>query len=305
MSDFVTILLSTYNGLRYCDQQMESLFYQSYPYVTITVRDDGSTDGTYERMMEYEEERSHFVVLPQGENLGPCRSYLTLLRETDANSAYYAFCDQDDVWLPDKLRDAVELMQASDPQQPIMYFSRLELVDSEMRHLGFSGVYDKFGFENALVENIATGCTIVLNRTARNLLIEQVPACVLMHDFWCYLVVSALGVVVYDVRPNVRYRQHGGNAIGLPVNTLQRLKRQLVRYLNPDKSGIRASHQAEEFHRLYGEKLQPGVLRTLEYFLEAKNRILSRPRYALHMDVWKQSMFATLFLPLRILTGRF
>ena len=199
----------------------------------------------------------------------------------------------------------MQSMASADPAKPVMYFSRLEYVDAHLRHLGFSSVYDGFGFKNALVENIVTGCTIVLNRSAQKLISEQNPACILMHDYWCYLVVSALGDLIYDIRPNIKYRQHGANAIGHPTNCGQKIMLLLQRYFNPNKSGPRPSHQAEEFHRLYGTKLGPAESSVLDNFLAAKNKILSRPKYALHMEVWKQSSVATALLPLRILTGRF
>src|ERR1700690_992181 len=114
MGGRVNILLSTYNGITYIKEQIDSLLSQSYRNIIISVRDDGSKDGTYEKMLEYEKRYHNFKVLPRTERLGACRSYLTLLREADSACTFFAFCDQDDVWLPEKIHDAVSAMESKD-----------------------------------------------------------------------------------------------------------------------------------------------------------------------------------------------
>lgn len=304
MADTVNILLSTYNGMRFLEQQIDSLIAQSYPHILITARDDGSTDDSYKKLMQYAKQYHNFMVF-RGKRKGAAASFLELLNKADSNSKYYAFCDQDDVWLPHKIRDAVAAMGTHDSSKPLMYFSRLEYVDSQLRHLGYSKVYQMFGFTNAIVENIVTGCTIVLNQEARKLICERIPTIIIMHDRWCYLVVSALGQVIYDERPNIKYRQHGANAIGSPTSWWEVLWRMLARYLDPNKGGYRASDQAKEFHRCYANHLSISKLKSIEGYLEAKKGIWSRIKYAKRMEVWKQSRIETAFLRLRIIIGRF
>jgi glycosyltransferase involved in cell wall biosynthesis len=304
MAGSVNILLSTYNGKQFLDELIQSLFLQTYPNIKISVRDDGSSDGTLESLKEYENKYSNFIVT-QGARQGAACSFMKLLCEADPACNFYAFCDQDDVWLPDKIKDAVVAMEACKINKPLLYFSRLEYVDSALGHLGYSKIHQKYGLRNAIVENIVSGCTIVINRSARNLICEQVPRFVLMHDWWFYLVVSAFGHLIYDIKPNIKYRQHSGNAIGEPTNTREVALRLLVRYLNFNKSGLRASDQAEEFYKCYARKLAAPELKILEDYLNAKNNILSRFNYARKMEVWKQSRWGNVFLPIRIIAGRF
>ena len=139
---------------------------------------------------------------------------MTLLRAVSADTDYAAFCDQDDVWLPDKLSSAVEALQGV--EGPGLYCCAVRLViqslpDIKVHRRCVRGP----SFENALVENIATGCTIVLNRAAIDLLASRSPRALLMHDAWCYLVLAGCGRVVYDPRPHVLYRLHASNTIGV------------------------------------------------------------------------------------------
>jgi len=279
MTRMVNILLSTYNGMRFLEQQIDSLLAQSYRDILITVRDDGSTDGTYEKLREYAKRYSNFVVL-DCERIGIIKSYFKLLQEADPQCDFYAFCDQDDVWLVDKVRDAVATMESYDLDEALLYCSRLEYVDTQLRHLGYSKIYGQLGFTNAIVENVVTGCTIMLNRKSQKLICECNPVCATMHDAWCYLVVSAFGKVIYDERPNIKYRQHGTNAVGAPTNVWQICWKLLARYLNPDKSGIRGSDQAAEFYRLYGKRLSSDNRRILQDFLNAKSGMWPRIKYA-------------------------
>jgi glycosyltransferase involved in cell wall biosynthesis len=303
MDGTVNILLSTYNGIRYLDEQIASLLSQTYPEIKIVVRDDGSTDGTYERLLKYAQQHRKIVVI-RGERLGAASSFLKLLQDADSDSEFYAFCDQDDSWAQDKIRNAVDAFDSCDTSHPSLYFSRLEYVDSQLNHLGYTKVFRRYGFRNALVENIVSGCTLVINHAARNLLCEQKPTCVLMHDWWCYLVISAFGKIIYDERLNIKYRLHGSNTVGGQTNSWEYVKWLLARYLNPDKSGWRASDQAMEFHKCYADKLSKDKLIILENFLQVKNGIPSRISSIAKMKVWKQSLLETAVLPIRIITGR-
>ena len=149
-----------------------------------------------------------------GEHLDAGKKLLALLGSVAPSTEYAAFCDQDDIWLPGKLSAAVVALQHE--QGPALYCSAVELVDRDLVRIGTHRRCVRGpSFENALVENIATGCTIVLNRRAVQLLSSATPRNFLMHDAWCYLVVSGCGKVIYDPRPQVLYRQHALNAIGV------------------------------------------------------------------------------------------
>ncbi len=213
MSGTVEVLLSTFNGVTYLRELLDSVRAQEYPDVTLSVRDDGSADGTLALVERSLSDRAN-VTITAGANLGAGDSFLTLLRAVSPSARFAAFCDQDDVWLPGKLSVAVKALEPFDG--PALYCSAVNLVGEDLTYIRVHRrCVKRPSFENALVENIATGCTIVLNRPAMDLLASRVPKDFLMHDAWSYLVVSGCGYVVYDPIPRVLYRLHRSNAIGV------------------------------------------------------------------------------------------
>lgn len=296
----VNILLSTYNGERYLRPQLDSLIAQDYPHVHIRVRDDGSTDRTIQILQEYVRTYPN-LILTVGPNLGPAASFFALLEEADPDCTYFAFCDQDDVWLPDKVSRAVTAIRSSGDLRPTLYFSRVEYVDAQLQSLGVSRKPRRIGFGNALVENCAPGCTMLMNERARQLLLSRVPRRFFVHDSWCYLVMSALGHLVFEDAAPIKYRQHGTNVLGAATNPLSRMKSRLRRFAQGQPSEYHA--QAMEFSRLFHSELDPGLRQILDRFLSAHPHVSTRLSYALTLDVWRQSRFDNLLLRLLVLLG--
>lgn len=154
----VEVLLSTYNGEKYLPDQLESVRRQSYRDVWVTVRDDGSTDGTSELLDRLLSGRP-YTRLVMGAHAGAAQSFMSLLRGVNSDVSYAAFCDQDDVWLPDKLDIGVSRIQHLNG--PAMYCSAVILVTEDLAEVKVHRRCVRGpSFENALAENIATGCTI-------------------------------------------------------------------------------------------------------------------------------------------------
>jgi len=298
----VNVLLSTYNGKLFLPELLESLLGQNYPHVAVTIRDDGSTDSTFRVISAWARGRSN-VIVTSGPTLGPTRSFFSLLANADLKGDYFAFCDQDDVWLPEKVRRAVTLLGKEGINLPLMYCSGVEYVDSQLRHLGFSRVPGHLGFANALVENVAPGCTIVLNREARAILTERVPSRALMHDAWCYLVVSAFGRVVYDPIRSVRYRQHDTNVLGAAVNGWQRWFRRAERIASRETHSLGYLAQATDFHEQFATRLSVENRRILEAFLKGQRNLIHRAAYIIRMNVRRQTWVDTTMLRALILLG--
>jgi glycosyltransferase involved in cell wall biosynthesis len=299
----VHVLLSTYNGTQFLAEQMQSILGQSYPVAAITIRDDGSADDTYSLARDFMQPNSTMTLI-QGNNLGAASSFFKLLAHAGDDCHYFAFADQDDVWLPDKLQNAVSCLERAGGARPQMYCSRQEYVDEKLRHLGFSHVPRDIGFGNALVENVATGCTVVLNRAARQLVVDRAPARVIMHDWWFYLVIAAFGEVVYDDRPFVKYRLHGKNAIGAPTHALQKWSRGVARFVQSRKGVTTLADQAREFQRCFGDLIDNQQRRVLERFLAKNMNLRSRIAYSAWKDVWRQSRVDDAILRALIIAGR-
>lgn len=303
MDGKVNILLCVYNGSRYLDDQLQSIDSQTLRPHRITIRDDGSSDNSLFQVERWASSRPQVSVL-HGPRLGPMQNFFTLLSREDNSSDYFAFCDQDDVWLPDKLERAVKMVRQHAVSEPVMYCSRVEFVGEDLRHLGYSNVPKHLTFANALVENIAVGCTIVLNRQARDLIAKSLPSIPVPHDWWCYLVISALGKVYYDEQPSMKYRQHPGNVTGGTSVLLELLRRRLVRFSRSPASLRFLSDKAEEFNRGFGELLPPDKKRILDRFLMIRGNLWTRLSYNLNMDVMRQTWIDTAILRTLIVIGR-
>ncbi len=301
----VNILVSTYNGGPFLNQQMDSLLAQTYPSFKITVRDDGSDDGTYERLLEYAGEHQNVFVI-RGRNLGVSGCFFELLSKADDQCDFYAFSDQDDVWLPHKIQDAVDAMMRHDLSYPLMYFSRLELVDSELRHISYTPIVRRPHFANALVESNAYGCTIVLNKAARAAILDQHPNGKPDHDWWSYLVVSHLGSVIYDEKPNIKHRLHTRNTAGCYISWKDQVLDRLIAFRSRNCRSSRYSVQATEFYRCYGDRLEPYRRKSLEDFIGCKEeRIGRRIKYAYRTNVFLQNKWATLWFRVKIVLGNY
>ncbi len=299
----VQVLLSTYNGTTYLKPLMESLRAQDYPDIEILVRDDGSSDGTINLLQEYALSSLN-ITITGGENLGAARSFLKLLEQSSPTADYVAFCDQDDVWLKDKISRAVEFLDRCPNEIPALYCSRFTIVNENLKFIKYSDIPKKgLSFRNALVECLIWGCTIVINQSARQILLRELPRYVRMHDAWVYLVVSAFGVVLYDEESRILYRRHARNASMIPLTFRDRILirvRQFLRYGNK-QSVVR---QAEEFRRIYGSFVPTESEQVLERFLESRKHFRDRFRYALTCDVYHQSALGHLMLRFLIVLNR-
>jgi glycosyltransferase involved in cell wall biosynthesis len=297
------VLMATYNGERYVGEFLESLVAQSFKDFTLYVRDDGSSDRTLAIVQTFSE-RLDIVIVESRERLGPARSFFDLLAAASTEHSWYLFADQDDYWLETKIGSAVEHLAANGPG-PCLYCSRLEYVDSKLEYLELSAVPRIIALENALVENIVTGCTMGINASARRLVLAAPSTGMLMHDWWLYIVLVALGRVHYDRIPHIRYRQHSSNAVGAATSFSGRFRRRLKRFMSyEEESGYRISAQARAFGQAFGPQLDRAQLELVQA-LAAEKTVRNRMYLAFRSGLARQSTFDDLVLKLLFLTGRY
>lgn len=300
----IAVLLSTYNGTIYLPEQLASIENQTYPHWRLVWRDDGSSDQTRALMGEFAarvgEARCQELKEPSG-RLGVIASYLRLLRVAQ-EYPFVAFADQDDVWLPGKLARAVRFLQLT-TDRPALYCGRQILVDHDLRLLGRSPSFRAdIPFPSALAQNIATGCTILLNRQAACVIAKSQPPSDSVHDWWCYIVVSALGgPIFFDEAPHILYRQHGGNAIGwASVGT------RIHRALHRRPSDVL---QIVDTHAQAVQDSVPALPSDTNHKLEHIRRALRMPLatrlgLALRKDLRRQHWLGDLLMASWIATGR-
>jgi glycosyltransferase involved in cell wall biosynthesis len=302
----MTVLMSTYNGERWLDEQLGSLERQTWPELRLRIRDDGSSDGTPDRLNAFASSSRLSCAVVLGKNLGVFGSFMTLLAEAGDDSGYYAFADQDDVWLPDKCERAAFLLGQIPDHVPAMVYTRLRYTDEALREIGTSPIPTESGFHTALVQNQATGCTVVMNAAARRKVLESVPDWALMHDWWCYLVVSAFGQVIYDPHPSLLYRKHSNNVTPASPNWVAELWNRSKRFAGDGDIARKVTDQAREFKQRYGSQLSEENRALVDGFLSARERgVFGRLAYAATMPVRRNTPFDTWIMRVLIVIGRF
>lgn len=254
----IQILMSTYNGEMYLRTQLDSIVHQTLQPDSLLIRDDGSTDRTLEILEEYSREYS-WISYYSGLNQGVQRSYFDLIARSDEKAQYFAFADQDDEWMPDKLKHAVKCLtgMGNDEREPALYCGAQNLVDEKLEplHVTTGWIVKRPSFGNALVQNICTGCTAVVNRVLMDLVKENLPMMpqrVIMHDWWLYLAAECFGKTYYDANAYISYRQHSGNAAGAMITRRDILKYRLGQ-LRKRRGEI--YEQVEEFYECFYERL--------------------------------------------------
>lgn len=251
----ISVLLSTYNGEKYIREQLDSLLSQSLKPTTILIRDDGSKDNTVSIIKEYMK-KDESIKFYTGKNLGAGKSFWNLLEECE-EADYYAFCDQDDVWMKEKLEKAVEMLEKEDKTIPLLYCSKYILTDENLNPIdsNVSSLYNFSDFEHSLIYHTAPGCTFVLNDKARkkSLKYDVNKEYFMIHDAIIHKVVALFGKVLLDQNGYIYYRQHSNNEIGMNANKLVVFKGRVERFLNGKIKHYR-SETAKSLLRVYGNE---------------------------------------------------
>jgi len=298
----VAILMGTYNGLPYIEKLLDSLEAQKHTNWCLIVSDDGSSDNTIEVLEQRQNRLGSKISIMHGPQNGFSKNFLSLAANSAIRSDYYAFCDQDDVWCQDKLSKAVEMLQRAgeSPERPIMYCGATWYVTDSLVPCGRSQrfVYPKT-FNNALVQNIASGNTMVFNHPAKVLLEKAGVVNVPYHDWWLYLIVTgAGGVVLFDDTPQIFYRQHSLNQVGVVLGFKQRMWRFLRMFFGVYRGETDLNLEAL---RANANLLDESSRKTLGLFVRLRNFRLMRAIYmACKCKLYRQTWRGTLTLYLGI-----
>lgn len=301
----VVIVMSTFNGERYLTEQMASLLAQTYRNIRIIVRDDGSSDRTWAILQEFARNNSNISVLSE-RNIGVVGSFLQLLCMVPSDAELVALCDQDDVWRAGKIERAVSMLMEIDQKTPTMYCGAVEVVDENLNHIKVEKQVKRgVSLENALVQNVATGCTVVINKAALSLVTSQSVSSesIAMHDWWLYQVLTAFGLILVDDVPMIQYRQHGGNVIGTSSGMKLWMTR-VRRYFGVNDRIIRS--QAKELLRVYGSTMCFEKKSLIADFLEQSQvtNVARRSMYAIRTPVFRQSFVDDVLLRVLIVLAR-
>lgn len=216
----IEILLATYNGAQFLAPQLDSIERQTIRSWRLMVRDDGSTDSTGGILADFRRRHPDRVRLVEDTagRLGALGNYGRLLELSAAE--YVCFCDQDDVWMPDRIERLLGCAEARVGKPgPLLVHSDLEVVDRDLQTVaGSLWRYqyirpERCRWQQLLVQNVVTGCASLLNRDLRDAVLP-VSRDAVMHDWWIALVAASVGEIRWVKTPTVRYRQHGANDTG-------------------------------------------------------------------------------------------
>jgi glycosyltransferase involved in cell wall biosynthesis len=250
----IQILLATYDGANYLEDQLESLLAQTYTQWSLLVHDDGSSDHTFDILLSYQRRYPDVIeILNDGLVFGnACDNFIHLLTASEAE--YVMFCDQDDVWLPQKIEKTFNRMQALECLHsglPVVVHTDLAVVDESLGSIApsmfeYQGLSKSInGLTQILVKNSVTGCTMMVNRRAIEVSFPILPFAV-MHDWWIAAnVIKHQGVVDFVDESLIQYRQHNSNSVGAKKKSFYYLVKRIYNYLFYPEAFTNVWHQAK------------------------------------------------------------
>ena len=303
----IQVLLATYNGAAYVEEQLQSVLEQSFRDFEILVADDGSTDDTIQLIEKFQVLHPKRIrIVFRSRVAGAARNFMRLTKVCTA--PYVMYCDQDDVWHADKIQrllDACRTEEATRPETPVLVHSDLTVVDSSLQVINRS-MFDYQHIDPACVgvgqlalNSVVTGCSLLMNRQLALLIANDDPDSMAMHDWWISLAAAGFGSIQCVAEPTVLYRQHGTNAIGAKppggVDYFASRVWSIARGGRRNRNLRKAFRQAHSFMLVHGDRLRPEDRHALNFYAALALLGPIRLRYALiRHKVLKQSWLRNL-----------
>lgn len=218
------ILMATYNGENFIRDQIDSILAQTDTDWMLYIHDDGSKDKTRSIIKQYENQYPECIQIIEGEPTGGAKeNFFYLMNQVEA--PYYMFADQDDVWRMEKVQltkaEMLKMESKESKETPCLVFTELKVVNSSLGVLAdsmseYQGLdCQNLTFNRALIQNVVTGCTMMVNKSLRDKMLEvENYEDILMHDWWAFLVATRFGKVSFLAFQTIQYRQHANNGVG-------------------------------------------------------------------------------------------
>ena len=295
----VAIVLGFYDGYKFINRQLQSIFDQTHQNFIIFVTDDNSKENfSLEKLNINERNKKKIRIRFRNKNIGYAQNFLNALVSIDGNFDYYAFSDQDDIWYREKLEKAINSLEEYPHNQANLYGSRTELIGaSEDKKLGKSIEFKKSpSFQNALTQNIFGGNTMVFNRNAFNLIcLSNINQKIIAHDWWCYQIISgAGGNVFYDKNIYLKYRQHNNNLIGSNIS----LKDKWLRFCKVANGNfkIQNDHNLKAIINNQNLLIKRNQIILTNFIKARKSNFLKRIFYFAKSGVYRQTLIGNIAL---------
>lgn len=309
----IDVLLSTFNGENYIEDQINSILPQLKPGSKLIIRDDGSKDCTVGILKSFAEKSEYVHLLETSENIGVVRSFSHLMRNSTAQ--YIFFCDQDDVWAPSKLETFVghlaKLEKIGEPEviTPCLIYSEMDCINDDgllfnQRYSSMHGVkLEDNSLDKLILQNVVTGAACAVNRQLKELALIGCDKGYL-HDWWFGLCATTFGRIEVVSTPLTKYRVHANNVVGANTDSYKRffrwggarsIKRRVRQSLD------RSQSQCRNFVEVYGDKMNAKDLQLCEGFVNLPSRsFFSRRFWLFRNDVayssWKRNIALYLYV---------
>lgn len=297
----VNILISTYNGEKYIGQQIDSILQQTYQDYHIFIRDDGSTDHTVEIVQKLLKERhlSNNVTFIKGRNVGFRLSFYDLLRKSPKGD-FWAFCDQDDYWYPDKLANAIDWFQKQEDHEeiPMLYHGGVMIGDEDLYPIQKYHVNDfTYDFRTSFTSNIFFGFAMVINRPLYEKLIQVNFGKIKYHDWLAAMITTAFGRYHFAGQVDSIHRMHKNNTSAFYFWKKIPDGIRLLRGDNFYRSNTR------EFYRVFGNELSENQKRLCLMFMKTQKKPIVSFKKAFYPGRWNPKMSVELIQRILMLVG--
>lgn len=295
----IAVLLSSYNGEKYIEEQVESILNQTYKNFTLFIRDDCSKDNTVEVLKKYSENEK-VVFLSSEKNLGYPEGFYEMLRRVDGYD-YYSFSDQDDVWNEDKLERAVNILSGSDDSKPCLAFTNYDVVDEELNFIRRSqGPSCNPDFNYSLFSSVGLGFTYVINNALKELLLAKRSVKTVTKDTWIGMLACAFGTAYYDCASTALHRRNDGAFSPQDRTFFQTQKDRFKKYFKTD--GFKYIKDVmDEFCEMFYDTLSPKDQKIIKRFVDRRKNpitVLKKVFYPhrLRYDIKDELMLRIIFL---------
>jgi glycosyltransferase involved in cell wall biosynthesis len=294
----IAILMCTYNGEKYLEEQLDSIQNQGYKNWTLYVNDDGSKDNTLKILKDYQKKWGvKKLHIRRGPQKGFCRNFLQIISDSKIKADLYFLCDQDDVWMPHKVSHTIKKISMLDPLKPILYCARTTYVSSDTKKiLGQSDLFLKPpSFRNAIVQSIAGGNTMAFNNPLKTKAQKYHKAEVVSHDWWLYIINELKGgQTLYDTESTIFYRQHSKSLIGANTGFLAKCRR--LRLLMNGTYRIYNTKHLEAFRFLSIETAKRNIDLIDQFLILRDKRIKKRWQMINKLGLYRQTWLDTIGL---------
>lgn len=295
----VAILMSTYNGDAYIEEQLKSIYAQEYPNFILYIRDDGSKAEFIEKLEELQ--KQYGFILYKGENIGFLESFYWLLREVD-NADFYSFADQDDIWYPEKIGKAVTWLAVNEnktPQLPLLYHCTYEIRNADgevVEHFYFPE--NNYDFRRSLTENHYSGFAMVINRKMRECMLLGDVKQLDYHDWWAANIAHGFGKSYFDKYVGAAHCAHENNVTKI---TFGRKLKWLFRSLKQEAA---IHKRAVEFQRLFSKELSLEDQKVLNLFVDKKYHLGHALKKCFYSKRWRPNISSEITMRFLMLVGK-